>query len=218
MPIALYRTLADGSSTQVRVPIRLDTFKLNRVCESCNNGWMSDLEGVAKPILMGLIKTGRALDSLNEEERQILAKWAGKTAIIESYAVGAESPVDPKLLQWMRERDDNIPGRFCVVACPQSRLGIGHLQIGIFWKVIGHELFAGNIVVIVLPNIAFTCMFPKLPMDYEPQCVPSLYKPLWPVPVSWRVMGQKPLPETFVDDTDFLHALAERVELKYLVQ
>jgi hypothetical protein len=217
-PIALYRTLADGSSTQVRVPVRLDDFKLKRVCRPCNNGWMSELESVAKPLLLGLIKEGRALDSLNEDERQILAKWAGKTAIIESYAVGAESPVDPELLRWMRPRQDNTPGRFCVAACPQSRLAIGHLQIGVFWKAIGDELFAGNIIVIVLPKVAFTCMFPKLVMDYEPQSVPSLYKPLWPFPVSWRVMDQKPMPDTFVDDADFLHALAERVELKYLVQ
>jgi hypothetical protein len=61
--------------------------------------------------------------------------------------VGAESPVDSKLLRWMRDRDDNLPGRFCVAACPQSRLGIGHLQIGIFWKAIGGETFAGNVIV-----------------------------------------------------------------------
>lgn len=59
----------------------------------CNNGWKSGLESVAKPILLGLIEGGKSLDGLEEEERRILAKWAGKTAIIESYAVGAESPV-----------------------------------------------------------------------------------------------------------------------------
>jgi hypothetical protein len=217
-PIALYRAFADGSSKQERVPIKLDAFKLKRVCAPCNNGWMSQLETIAKPVLLGLIKGDKTLNSLDEEERRILAKWAGKTAIIESYAVGAESPVDPQLLRWMRDRDDNIPGRFCVAACPQSRLGLGHLQIGIFWKAIGGELFAGNVIVIVLPAVAFTCIFPKLRMDYEPHSVPSLYKPLWPAPASWRVMDQKPMPDTFVDDTDFLHALAERVELKYLAQ
>jgi len=217
-PIALYRAHPDGSSTEVRVPITLDSFKLKRVCEPCNNGWMSQLEDAVKPILLRLIRGEMTLAEILEDERQILAKWAGKTAIIESYAVGAESPVDPQLLQWMHDRQDNTPGRFCVAACPQSRLSIGHLQVGIFWKAIGGELFAGNVIVIVLPRVAFTCMFPKLPMNYEPQSVPSLYKPLWPTPVSWRVMDQKPMPDTFVDDKDFLHALAERVELKYLVQ
>ena len=88
-PIRLYWALPDGSSTQVRVPIKLDTFKLNRVCESCNNGWMHRLETVTKPILLRLIRGTGTLTALDEEERRIPAKWAGKTAIIESYAVGA---------------------------------------------------------------------------------------------------------------------------------
>jgi hypothetical protein len=214
-PMALYRAFNDGSSRQERVAFRLDSFRLKKVCEPCNNGWMSTLEGIAKPILLGLIESDRALDSLDEEERRILAKWAGKTAIIESYAVGAESPVDPEFLRWMRNREDNLPGRFCVAACPQSRLGLGHLQIGIFWKAIGAEMIAGNIIVIVLPKVVFTCILPKLPMEYEPHCVKSLYTPLWPGPASWHEMDQKPMPDTFVDDVDFLFSLAERVELKY---
>jgi hypothetical protein len=83
--------LPDGSSKQARVPIRLDDFKLKRVCEFCNNGWMSNLEEPAKPILLGLILGHTTLESLEEDGRQILAKWAGKTAIIESYAVGDRS-------------------------------------------------------------------------------------------------------------------------------
>ncbi len=214
--MALYRAQPDGSSTQVRVPIKLDSFKLKQVCEPCNNGWMSTLEATTKPILLGLINAGRTLDSLDEEERRILAKWAGKTAIIESYAVSAESPVDPQFLRWMRDRDDNLPGRFCVAACPQSRLGLGHLQIGIFWRAIGGEMVAGNIIMIVVPKVAFACIFPKLPMEYEPHRVKSLYTPLWPGPASWHEMDQKPMPSTFVDDVDFLYSLVERVELKYL--
>jgi hypothetical protein len=217
-PMALYRAFNDGTSKQERVAFTLDSFKLKKVCEPCNNGWMSRLEGIAKPILLGLIEGGKCLDGLEEEERRILAKWAGKTAIIESYAVGAESPVDPGFLRWMRERDDNLPGRFCVAACAQSRLGLGHLQIGIFWKAIGGEMVAGNIIIIVLPKVAFACIFPKLLMDYEPHCVRSLYTPLWPAPASWREMDQKPMPDTFTDDVDFLFSLAERVELKYLAQ
>src|SRR5271170_2899127 len=136
-PISLYRRLPDGSSTQERVPVKLDDFKLKRVCRPCNNGWMSDLETAAKPILLTLIRGSGTVDALAEEERLILAKWAGKTAIIESYSVGAESPVDPQLLRWMRDRDDNLPGRFCVAACAQSRLGVSHFQAGVIRDLVG---------------------------------------------------------------------------------
>ena len=217
-PIALYRTLPDGSSTQVRVPIRLDSFRLNRVCELCNNGWMSQLEDAVKPILLRLIRGEGTLAALVEEERQILAKWAGKTAIIESYAVGAESPVNPELLRWMRGRQDNTPGRFCVAACAQSRLGVSHFQAGVITDLVDGGIAAGNVIIIVLPRVAFACLFPMLRTEYEAHCVRSLYTPLWPSPAAWREMQQKPLPAEFKDDTDFLYSLAERVELKESVQ
>jgi hypothetical protein len=199
-PIALYRAFSDGSSKQERVPIKLDSFKLKRVCVACNNGWMSWLEDSTKPILLPLMKGKRTLDSLEEEERRMLAKWAGKTAIIESHAVGAESPFDPQFLRWMRARTDNLPGRFCVVACGQLRLGIGHLQVGVIRDLIGGGIAAGNVIVIVLPRMAFTCMFPMLPTDYEPRCVPSLYTPLWPGRRAWKAMDQTTMPTTFKDE------------------
>jgi hypothetical protein len=205
--------LSDGSSDQVRVPIKLDAFKLKRICEPCNNGWMGDLEEVTKPILLPIMKGQRALDSLEEEERRILAKWAGKTALIESYAVGAESPVDPEFLRWMRGRSDNPPGRFCVAACPQSTLGVAHMQAGVIRDLIGGGIAAGNIIVIVLPQVAFTCGFPMMRTEYDVRCVLSLYRPLWPSPVAWKPMQQSAMPATFNDEVDFLFALSERVEL-----
>jgi hypothetical protein len=178
---------------------------------------MSSLENSTEPILLPLMTGERTLDSLDEEERRTLAKWAGKTAIVESHAVGAESPVDPHFLRWMRLRADNVPGRFCVVACAQSRLGIGHLQVGIIRDLIGGGIAAGNVIVIMLPRVAFTCIFPMLPTEYEPRCVPSLYTPLWPGRKAWKVMDQTTMPTRFKDDMEFVLSLAERVELFHSV-
>jgi hypothetical protein len=217
-PINLYRGFGDGTSKQERVAIRLDSFKLKRVCTDCNNGWMSHLEETTKPILLGLIKGGRPLSALEEEERRILARWAGKTAIIESHSVGAESPVDPEFLRWMRQRDDNVPGRFCVAACPQLTLGVAHLQVGVIRDLIGGGIAAGNIIMIVLPGVAFACMFPMMRTEYEALCVQSLYTPLWPSPAAWKPMQQSPMPASFNGELDFLQSMAERVELFHRVK
>jgi hypothetical protein len=49
------------------------------VCKSCNNGWMSNLEGQVKPLLQPLLSgTGGSLDS---GAQSILAVWAVKTAM-----------------------------------------------------------------------------------------------------------------------------------------
>jgi hypothetical protein len=51
------------------------------VCaKHCNNGWMSRLENRAKPILIPLIDSQRAVANLSPPERKDVAKWAAKTA------------------------------------------------------------------------------------------------------------------------------------------
>lgn len=149
--MGLFRMLGDGSRRQERVEIKPASFRLKQVCEACNNGWMSDLENAAKPLILGLIKNGLELNDLTEEERRILARWAGKTAIIESHCVGAECPVDSKYLRWMRTSGD-IPGAFAVAACKTQLLGFGHMQVGIIRDLIGGGKASGNIVMIALRN------------------------------------------------------------------
>ena len=82
---------------------------------------MAQLEGQTKPILIGLMERTMMLDSLNDEQRRLLARWIGKTAIIESYAIGAEKPIDSQLLHAMRQYEEGPPGRFGV-------LGLLHLN------------------------------------------------------------------------------------------
>jgi hypothetical protein len=59
--IALFRMLGRGSRTKVRTEIKLASFRLKQVCEACNNGWMSDLENMAKLLILDLIKDGLEL-------------------------------------------------------------------------------------------------------------------------------------------------------------
>lgn len=54
--------------------------KVRAVCADCNNGWMSDLERAAKPLLMpGFDGRGRAFHA---EGQRTLAAWGFKTALM----------------------------------------------------------------------------------------------------------------------------------------
>ena len=130
--IGLHRGNPDGTSQRVRKEYDLDSFRLKKVCTAYNTGWMNDLENVAKPLILGLIRRTLALDDLTEEDRRILAKWAAKTAIIESRAIGAECPIDADHLKRMRASE--FPGRFAVAACLTAMQGFGHMQI---WRYSG---------------------------------------------------------------------------------
>jgi hypothetical protein len=56
------------------------SLQVKRFCRGCNNGWMSELEGRAKPLLTKLID-GHA-DGIEPAEQQTLAEWAVKTAMV----------------------------------------------------------------------------------------------------------------------------------------
>lgn len=60
--------------------------KTRCVCARCNNGWMSDLESKAKPLLGDLID-GRPR-AFTETQREIVATWFVKTAFVQ----GAKFP------------------------------------------------------------------------------------------------------------------------------
>ncbi len=208
----LLRQHRDGSQQQVRVEIKLDSFRLKDVCETCNNGWMSKLEEDAKPIILDLIRNQRDLSNLNAEERGILAAWAGKTAVIESRAVGAECPIDGDYLQQIRRRDGRPPATFAVAACRSGKGGFAHMQVGVIRDLIGGGKASGNIILIAIPTLAFACAFPMLPIPFRPMCVKSLYVPLWPDPSRWRDIDQTPMPAG-LQGLEHVSALAERVEL-----
>ncbi len=62
---------------------------LNRVCEACNGGWMSDLESAAKPVVWRMIQ-GEAV-TLSEADQRVVASWGCKTAMVFEHTL----PVSP---------------------------------------------------------------------------------------------------------------------------
>ncbi len=60
------------------------------VCETCNNGWMSDLEAAVSPLLDAGELDGRPLSRI---EQTLLAAWATKTTLTLNAAEPPESRV-----------------------------------------------------------------------------------------------------------------------------
>lgn len=50
------------------------------VCKSCNNGWMSSLEGQAKPTIESLVTTDSIL--IDSQAQKILSAWSIKNAMV----------------------------------------------------------------------------------------------------------------------------------------
>lgn len=91
-------------------------FVEGRVCEECNNGWMSALETEAMPILKPLIDGTTSLLSIADDERAIVAKWATKTAYVISHAAPLKKTPDPSHLRYMKDHAGDVPPRVGVFA------------------------------------------------------------------------------------------------------
>jgi hypothetical protein len=213
--MSFYRRYGDGSTEPHRQPINLESFVLRRICENCNNGWMSKLEEVVKPILVPLMRGERQLGSLEESEKWALARWVAKTAIIDSYAIGAECPIDHSVLRWMKHNLDDVPGRFAAAAFQVSGANfIGHFQSGIIRDLLVEgERVAGNITVIALPKLILACAFPMLAAaSYVCRCNPHGCWPLWPDYRAWRHLEGTPL-DASVGEMETMMQAAESIEL-----
>jgi hypothetical protein len=104
-------------------------FVEGRVCEDCNNRWMSALETEAMPILKPLIDGTVSLMSISDAERAIVAKWATKTAYVTSHAAPLKKTPDPSHLRYMKENAGAIPPRVEVFGSQIiSKVGFGQIQ------------------------------------------------------------------------------------------
>lgn len=215
---ALYRPQDNGGLSQVRPEILLDNFRLKQICEQCNNGWMSALERRTMPIILDVTRNGRTLGSLEEPERRILAKWAAKTAIIESYAVSAECPINREYLRVIRDNPDNHPGNFAVLGSRITLEAFMHAQISGVRDLEGGGKVARSTIVIIIPNLAFVCAFPMFPgQQWTCSYVPAFAGPLWPPASCWQTMETDE--STLIEGPDLqeklLTAMARSIRLEH---
>lgn len=73
--------------------------QVHAVCEPCNNGWMSDLEQVVKPLLSPLVRASRT--TLTSLQCRVLTRWYIKTALMLELAGDRTQRVaPPELDDW----------------------------------------------------------------------------------------------------------------------
>ena len=93
----LFQGVASSDTGQLVKAPRIHSsfsFVQGRVCDDCNNGWMSRLETAAAPILIPLIDASRKLESLSASDASVVCKWATKTAYLHTWAGPLRQPVN----------------------------------------------------------------------------------------------------------------------------
>lgn len=106
-----------------------DRFVEGKVCDDCNQGWMSTLETEAKPILKPLIDGTVSLLSISNTDRTIVARWATKTAYVISHAAPLGKTPDPSHTRYMKENAGAVPPRVEVFGTQMnSNVGFGQMQ------------------------------------------------------------------------------------------
>jgi hypothetical protein len=117
----LIQVIAAGSEEQISKErsFTFDSFQEGRVCEPCNGGWMSDLEGQAKPLLVPLMQGVIGLSSLSDSESFLVARWGAKTAIVLSNCIELGKPAPAGSLRYLKENGTVLPSGFGVFGSQQ---------------------------------------------------------------------------------------------------
>lgn len=91
-----------------------DAMLEGRICNECNNGWMSALEADAKPIIIALIDGERLVFGLTDEERVLLARWSAKTAYMLNSSSNLKERVDSGHLRELMTEVTRLPSNVAV--------------------------------------------------------------------------------------------------------
>jgi hypothetical protein len=74
------RIIAERQGDLLRSWKSRTAFQVKRVCQTCNNGWMSQLENEVKPLFEAILRG--ALTNITIQAQSTIAVWAMKTAMV----------------------------------------------------------------------------------------------------------------------------------------
>ena len=158
------------------------------VCATCNNGWMSNLEGTIKPILTPLFY-GR-FTQLCEKEQLFVSIWATKTAFMLQYAQSPQHPVHP---EWRRlmfaERRPAPVARVWIAAYGGPVLAAQYdvKQVSLTRQSVPYpQQMSGDLVTFSIVRLVFQVWVPSepMPVGMEYERLPgqeTFIEQIWPV-------------------------------------
>ena len=175
---------SDGTTTTLHRQPRLDSFVNSSVCADCNNGWMSLLETQVDPVFHKLTN-GTDVSDLNQGEVEVLARWAGKTAIVLGYV----TPIPALVPRFIRR--SFLPGtsapphmRLFYAFIERSDLTLegGYLQLRYAAEVpvIGETGGSGYRFTLCVYNHCFTIDFPPILEAIRYDLSNSCSAQIWP--------------------------------------
>ena len=109
----LFLAVAQSVDNTILVDRKVDaaSFVEGRVCENCNNAWMSDLETAAMELLKPLIEGRINILTLSDDERTTVAKWGTKTGYVISHAAPLQKTPEPSHMRYMKDNAGAVPPR-----------------------------------------------------------------------------------------------------------
>ncbi len=159
-------------------------------CESCNNGWMNELDDAARPLVDPMILAQHV--QLSPANQALLATWTAKIAMMLDLA-RAEPAVLPEQRHWLYEKREPPPNALiwlAAVADDDVRINYPRYTIGqrnegsVGVNDVKHYLVAFRV-----RHFAAKVVIPRLPLDFsfvgnQARFVVSIW-PTNPSSVSW---------------------------------
>ncbi|MGH2351525.1 MAG: hypothetical protein ACRDJN_07915 [Chloroflexota bacterium] len=96
--------------------------KVKRVCATCNNGWMSNMEGATLPLLMPMIRGVAVV--LNPTAQRTVAAWAAKTAFMLRYTETPPHHVHHEHLHWLFTKQEAPPDAQVLLATYSGKMPV----------------------------------------------------------------------------------------------
>jgi hypothetical protein len=200
----------DKSEDQLLRSHGLNTFGANKVCGSCNNGWMSRLETAAKPLILDLMEQKTSVMTLTDDARTILSRWAVKTAFIISVVQTMRFELPWEIFQNLRTPEIDGPNGCFVFGLQQLLLPKGFLYTCPSDELNGKpfQLRVG----FSIHHLHFVVVIPIVQGLRMARVAAGLHVPLWPLDMQ-VLASYKKAPPHLGTPSQFLDFLTNLVEV-----
>ena len=204
-----YRHSEDTREDELLRSHDLRSYAIKSVCRDCNNGWMSDLEGRAKPILLGLMNMKTSLMQLSPDERSVISAWAIKTAFMIASAQKNLPDLPWTLFRGLSRTPQEIPAQCIVMAAQVPFLPSGFLYACPADHMAGTEALIQVRVGFSINKLHFIVVIPFVEAERVVR-TSGVQLPLWPLEMEILV-AHRHFP-TFTSPNDLINFLTNLVE------